>query len=357
MSVAGKTIVLGVTGGISAYKAVEVCRRLVDAGAHVAPIMTEGAERFVGRTTLSALASEPVQASIFDERDPIPHTRLGQSADLVVVAQSLGGFTGPLVCDRVPVDLLVMLAAMVPRPGETGDEWWENVGFEDAFAAAAEADGREVSEDFDSREVFFHDVPDDVTEAAFAQPEHEPSAHLMEGPWPLASWPDVRTRVLLCRDDRFFPAPLQRRIASERLGMSSLRVAAFATTVAFLGIVTVALLVYVLDWHAITVDKIFGAVAAYILIAFTFASLFGVLQLLEPNAFYVNAPNEPDGHLGWHDLMYFSFTVLTSTGFGEITPVTNAARSLIVIEQLLGVMYVAFLIARLANLYGRPPPE
>ncbi len=83
---AGKRIVLGVTGGIAAYKAVEVCRRLVDAGAHVVPVMTEGAEHFIGRTTLSALASEPVQTSLWDEASPIPHTRLGQSADLILVA-------------------------------------------------------------------------------------------------------------------------------------------------------------------------------------------------------------------------------------------------------------------------------
>ncbi|MCU1370354.1 MAG: coaBC, partial [Ilumatobacteraceae bacterium] len=76
--IAGSRIVLGVTGGIAAYKAVEVCRRLVDAGAHVAPVMTAGAGRFIGETTLSALASEPVQTSLWDEDSPIPHTRLGQ---------------------------------------------------------------------------------------------------------------------------------------------------------------------------------------------------------------------------------------------------------------------------------------
>ena len=91
--------------------------------------------------------------------------------------------------------------------------------------------------------------------------------------------------------------------------------------------------------------------AAYMLIAFSFASIFGVLQMIQPHAFHVSQVNEPDGHLGWHDLMYFSFTILTSTGFGEITPVTRMARSLIIIEQVLGVMYVAFLVARLANLY------
>src|SRR4051794_21963674 len=78
---AGKRIVLGVTGGIAAYKAVEVCRRLVDAGAHVVPVMTKGAEHFLGIPTLSALASEPVQPSLWDEATPIPHPRLGQSAD------------------------------------------------------------------------------------------------------------------------------------------------------------------------------------------------------------------------------------------------------------------------------------
>ncbi|MFZ4811433.1 MAG: flavoprotein [Ilumatobacteraceae bacterium] len=82
---AGRRIVLGVTGGIAAYKAVDVCRRLVDAGAHVIPVMTAGAEHFIGRTTLSALASEPVQSELWDARDPIPHTRLGQSADLILV--------------------------------------------------------------------------------------------------------------------------------------------------------------------------------------------------------------------------------------------------------------------------------
>jgi hypothetical protein len=118
------------------------------------------------------------------------------------------------------------------------------------------------------------------------------------------------------------------------------------------GVVTVALLRYVLDWRVITTDKVFGAVAAYVLIAFNFACLFSLLQLVQPDAFYINQVNNPDGVMSWSEAMYFSFTVLTSTGFGEITPVTDGARSLIVIEQVLGVMYVAFLVARLANLYG-----
>jgi Ion channel len=131
-----------------------------------------------------------------------------------------------------------------------------------------------------------------------------------------------------------------------------LRPVANGTMALFTGAVTVALLRYVLDWHLITTDKVFGAVAAYVLIAIAFACLFCMLQYIETKAFYIAQPNDPDGRLSWSDSMYFSFTVLTSTGFGEITPVTDMARSLIVIEQVLGVMYVAFLVARLANLYG-----
>lgn len=113
----GKRIVLGVTGSIAAYKAVEVCRRLVDAGAHVVPIMTEGAEKFLGPTTLSALASEPVQTALWNNATtPIPHTKIGQNADLIVVAPatarliaayrmglSTGLLTNTLLATRAPV--------------------------------------------------------------------------------------------------------------------------------------------------------------------------------------------------------------------------------------------------------------
>ena len=132
-----------------------------------------------------------------------------------------------------------------------------------------------------------------------------------------------------------------------------LRPVANGTMALFTGVVTIALLRYVLDPHLINTDKVFGAVAAYVLIAITFACLFLMLQYIETKAFYIAQVNDPDSSMSWSDSMYFSFTVLTSTGFGEITPVTDMARSLIVIEQVLGVMYVAFLVARLANLYGR----
>ncbi len=123
----GKRIVLGVTGGIAAYKAVELCRRLVDAGAHVVPVMTDGAERFVGRTTFSALASEPVQTSLWDGADPIPHTTLGQSADLIVVAPAtarlLSAYATGLSTDLLTNTLLATRAPVVVCPAMHTEMW------------------------------------------------------------------------------------------------------------------------------------------------------------------------------------------------------------------------------------------
>jgi phosphopantothenoylcysteine decarboxylase / phosphopantothenate---cysteine ligase len=124
---AGARIVLGVTGGIAAYKAVEVCRRLVDAGAHVVPVMTRGAEHFIGRTTLSALASEPVQTSLWDGPTPIPHTRLGQTADLVIVAPAtarvLGTYAAGLSVDLLTNVLLATRAPVLVCPAMHTEMW------------------------------------------------------------------------------------------------------------------------------------------------------------------------------------------------------------------------------------------
>src|SRR5207244_1706410 len=123
----GRRIVLGVSGGIAAYKAVEVCRLLVDAGAHVIPVMTEGATRFVGPVTFSALASEPVQTSLFDGPDPIPHTRLGQTADLVLVAPAtarvIGCYANGISDDLLTATLLATRAPVVVCPAMHTEMW------------------------------------------------------------------------------------------------------------------------------------------------------------------------------------------------------------------------------------------
>ncbi|MGY6502288.1 MAG: bifunctional phosphopantothenoylcysteine decarboxylase/phosphopantothenate--cysteine ligase CoaBC [Acidimicrobiales bacterium] len=123
----GRRIVLGVTGGIAAYKAVEVCRRLVDAGAHVSPILTSGALHFVGETTFSALASEPVQRSLWNEASPIPHTRLGQEADLVLVCPATARVISDLRTGRshdlLTATLIATRAPVVICPAMHTEMW------------------------------------------------------------------------------------------------------------------------------------------------------------------------------------------------------------------------------------------
>ena len=123
----GARVVLGVTGGIAAYKAVEVSRRLVDAGAHVVPILTEGAEHFVGRTTFDALASEKVQTSLWDEESPIPHTLLGQSADLIVVAPAtarlLSDYRTGRSADLLTTTLIATASPVLLAPAMHTEMW------------------------------------------------------------------------------------------------------------------------------------------------------------------------------------------------------------------------------------------
>jgi phosphopantothenoylcysteine decarboxylase/phosphopantothenate--cysteine ligase len=130
-------VVLGVCGGIAAYKVVEVCRRLVDAGVHVTPVLTEEATRFVGAVTFSALASEPAQGSLWDEASPIPHTRLGQQADLIVVApataHTLARYAAGLSDDLLMATLLATRAPVIVCPA-MHTEMWEHASVRDNLA-------------------------------------------------------------------------------------------------------------------------------------------------------------------------------------------------------------------------------
>ncbi|MGH9178008.1 MAG: flavoprotein, partial [Acidimicrobiales bacterium] len=126
-ALAGRRVVLGVCGGIAAYKAVEVCRRLVEAGALVSPVLTAGATRFVGAVTFSALASDRARTSLFDDDDPIPHTKLGRSADVVVVAPAtarlLGAYAAGISDDLLTSTLLATRAPVVVCPAMHTEMW------------------------------------------------------------------------------------------------------------------------------------------------------------------------------------------------------------------------------------------
>ncbi len=114
-------------GSIAAYKAVDVCRRLVDAGCHVAPVMTAGAARFLGPATLSALASEPVHASLWADTDPVPHTSLGRRADVVVVvpatATLLAKYAAGIADDLLTATLLATRAPVIVCPAMHTEMW------------------------------------------------------------------------------------------------------------------------------------------------------------------------------------------------------------------------------------------
>lgn len=140
---------------------------------------------------------------------------LGDVRPVVLVAQSIGGLTVPLVCEQVDADLLILVNAMIPKPGGTGAQWCANTEQAEAAAEYAVSQVRDTA--FDPVEDYFHDVPESVKEEAFAAGEPPQSGAPFGEPWPLSSWPAVPTRVIVGRDDRQFPAEFQRRVAEDRL--------------------------------------------------------------------------------------------------------------------------------------------
>src|SRR5256714_10993808 len=124
---AGRRIVLGVSGGIAAYKAIEICRRLVDAGAFVSPVLTPDSLHFVTTQTFSALASEPARTSLWDSPEPSPHTTLGQRADLIVVAPAsarvLAAYAMGMSDDLLVATLLASRAPVIVCPAMHTEMW------------------------------------------------------------------------------------------------------------------------------------------------------------------------------------------------------------------------------------------
>jgi pimeloyl-ACP methyl ester carboxylesterase len=139
---------------------------------------------------------------------------IAERSDVILVAQSLAGFTAPLVCARAPVRMVVLVNAMIPEPGETAGAWWGATGAVEAREQAAV--GRGYTTEFDVGTYFLHDVPQDVLRVG---PEPREQAETVFGePCRFERWPDVPMHVLAGRDDRFFPIEFQRRVARERLG-------------------------------------------------------------------------------------------------------------------------------------------
>ena len=137
-------------------------------------------------------------------------------ANPVVVAQSMGGFSALMACDRAPVNGLVLTNAMVPAPAETPGEWWAETGAIEARTAAAESGG--YGTDFDLRTYFLHDLTPKDASDVLADPGHEADIAFTQR-CDIARWPDVATAAIVGQDDRFFPVGFQQQLLRERVGI------------------------------------------------------------------------------------------------------------------------------------------
>lgn len=143
---------------------------------------------------------------------------VGPRSGVVVVGHSFGAFTAPLVAARLSAGLLVLAAGMIPAPGEPPEQWWEGSGYLAAAEAQSDRDGGLTGND-DPYVSFYNGVPRELADEALRRERAHPSQTAMEQPWPLSEWPEVRTKVIVFTDDRFFPASFLRGLSEERLGV------------------------------------------------------------------------------------------------------------------------------------------
>ena len=167
-----------------------------------------------------ALPADDDSAGLEEYADTVVKAVDGPGDDLVVVGQSLGGFTAPLVAERLSASLIVLVNAMIPAPRESAGAWWDNTGSGEARRANDEKLGRDPDAGFDLDFYFLHDLPPDVAET-LRKDDRPQSDGVFGRPNPLTAWPDIPTRVIAGRDDRFFPVDFQRRVARERLGVDA----------------------------------------------------------------------------------------------------------------------------------------
>jgi pimeloyl-ACP methyl ester carboxylesterase len=159
------------------------------------------------RTVAPDLPIEDADATLEDHARVVIDAidSLSDGGELIVVAQSAGGYVAPIVADRARADRLILVAAMIPKPGETASEMFESTGWRMPH-----------NDDSSDIAVFYHDVDPELAAEAMSRTRRDAGA---DEPWPLAEWPDVPTHFILCRNDRFFPADWLRGVVRDRLGI------------------------------------------------------------------------------------------------------------------------------------------
>ncbi len=131
-------------------------------------------------------------------------------------------------------------------------------------------------------------------------------------------------------------------------GVTALRVPSLVLTVVFFVYILVVLFRHILRSQVVEAEVLYGAIACYLLISYIWAFLYQILYVLEPAAFSYGAHEA----LTFFDFLYYSFITITTLGYGDLLPATNHAKSLAVVEAIVGVFYTALVIARLVSLYG-----
>lgn len=190
------------SGGVAWYWS-RVVPLLRDAGHEAIPVDLPGDDPAAGLPEYARLVRDAVG---------------GRSSGVVLVAQSMGGFTAPLVALTTPVSAIVFVNAMIPVPGETAGAWWDKTGQAQARAAAASRNG--YSAEFDLETYFLHDVPPSI--AAEGEPYQRGEADAaFESVCDFTAWPDIPVKVVAGADDRFFPVEFQRQVARDRLGVEA----------------------------------------------------------------------------------------------------------------------------------------
>jgi surfactin synthase thioesterase subunit len=194
-------VLLPGAGGVAWYWHL-IAERLTDAGHEAIPVDLPGDDDSAGLPEYAQLVLDAI----------------GERDDVVLVAQSLGAFTAPLVAAQSPLAELVLVNAMIPRPGERPGEWWGNTRSEQARRAAAERGG--YSPDFDLETYFLHDVPPEVA-AAGAPYQREEADAAFGSVCGFEAWPAIPIRSVAGVADRFFPVDFQRELAHARLGIEA----------------------------------------------------------------------------------------------------------------------------------------
>ncbi len=189
-------------GGLATLFWRPVSAQLEKAGHRALPVDLPGESRDLGLPEYAATIMDAI----------------GSCAEPVVVAQSMGGFSAVMACDRVPVRGLILVNAMVPAPGETPGQWWTTTGAIDARIAAAEAGGYDT--EMDLATYFLHDLGAEDAAAVLANPGDEADIAFGQ-PCAVATWPDVPTAAVVGRDDRLFPVAFQRQVLRDRVGVEA----------------------------------------------------------------------------------------------------------------------------------------